>query len=42
MYLDGRLNLDAMVTNTLRLEEINDGFEDMKKGMVARTLISFP
>ena len=42
MYLDGRLDLDAMVTNTIPLEEINEGFEAMKKGAVARTLISFP
>lgn len=41
MYLDGRLNLDAMVSNTIHLEEINDGFEAMKDGNVARTLISF-
>ena len=37
----GRLNLDAMVSNTIHLEEINDGFEAMKDGRVARTLISF-
>jgi S-(hydroxymethyl)glutathione dehydrogenase/alcohol dehydrogenase len=41
MYLDGRLHLDEMVSKTITLEQINDGFDDMKAGNVARSVISF-
>ena len=41
MYLDGRLNLDAMVSKTISLEEVNEGFEEMKTGTIARNVISF-
>ena len=40
-YLDGRLKLDEMVTQRLKLEQINQGFEDMKQGHVARSVIIF-
>jgi S-(hydroxymethyl)glutathione dehydrogenase / alcohol dehydrogenase len=42
MYVDGRLDLDAMVTKTLSLEEVNEGYSLMKRGEVARSVISFP
>jgi len=42
MYLDGRLDLDTMVSKTLTLEEVNEGYALMKKGEVARSVISFP
>lgn len=41
MYLDGRLQLDEMVSKTITLEAINDGFDDMKAGNVARSVIMF-
>jgi S-(hydroxymethyl)glutathione dehydrogenase / alcohol dehydrogenase len=41
MYLDGRLHLDEMVSKTITLDEINDGFADMKTGNVARSVIVF-
>ena len=41
MYLDGRLRLDEMVSKTIELEDINAGFEDMKAGNVARSVITF-
>ena len=41
MYLDGRLRLDEMVSKTIELEDINQGFEDMKSGSVARSVIAF-
>ncbi|HYN35064.1 MAG TPA: Zn-dependent alcohol dehydrogenase [Ilumatobacteraceae bacterium] len=41
MYLDGRLHLDEMVSKTITLEQINDGFDDMKVGNVARSVILF-
>ena len=41
LYLDGRLKLDEMVSARIKLEDINDGFEAMKKGEVARSVIVF-
>ncbi len=41
MYMDGRLRLDEMISKTITLEEINAGFEDMKSGHVARSVIAF-
>jgi S-(hydroxymethyl)glutathione dehydrogenase/alcohol dehydrogenase len=41
MYLDGRLQLDEMVSKTITLDQINDGFDDMKTGNVARSVIVF-
>lgn len=41
MYIDGRLKLDEMVSNTIALEDINSGFEAMKAGEVARSVIVF-
>jgi len=41
MHLDGRLHLDEMVSKTIGLDEINQGFEDMKAGTVARSVITF-
>jgi S-(hydroxymethyl)glutathione dehydrogenase/alcohol dehydrogenase len=41
MYLDGRLHLDEMVSRTITLDEINDGFDEMQRGTVARSVIRF-
>lgn len=41
MYLDGRLKLDEMISGTMALEQVNEGFEDMKSGNVARQIIVF-
>ena len=40
-YLQGRLKLDDLVSQRLRLEQINDAFEDMKQGHVVRSVITF-
>nr|WHW29195.1 putative Zn-dependent alcohol dehydrogenase [uncultured bacterium] len=42
MYLSGRLLLDEMVSKTITLDDINAGFDDMKQGNVARSVITFP
>jgi S-(hydroxymethyl)glutathione dehydrogenase/alcohol dehydrogenase len=42
MYMDGRLDLDSMVSKTLTLDEVNDGYALMKRGEVARSVIGFP
>ncbi len=41
MYLDGRLMLDEMVSKHITLDQINDGFDEMKTGTVARSVITF-
>ena len=41
MYLDGRLKLDEMVSQHISLDEINEGFDEMKTGKVARSVIGF-
>jgi S-(hydroxymethyl)glutathione dehydrogenase/alcohol dehydrogenase len=41
MYLDGRLMLDEMVTRRLRLDEINEGFDAMRQGLSARSIVVY-
>jgi S-(hydroxymethyl)glutathione dehydrogenase/alcohol dehydrogenase len=40
-YLQGRLNLDEMVSRRRSLDEINEAFEAMKAGEVVRTVLTF-
>lgn len=42
LYLDGRLMLDELVSARIALDDINDGFDAMKQGSVARSVITFP
>ena len=41
MYLDGRLLLDEMVSATIGLDDVNTGYQMMRNGEVARTVITF-
>lgn len=41
MYLRGVLQLDRMVSALISLDDVNAGFEAMKSGEVARTVIAF-
>jgi S-(hydroxymethyl)glutathione dehydrogenase/alcohol dehydrogenase len=41
MYLDGRLLLDELVSARIGLDDVNDGFEAMKSGEIARSVIVF-
>ncbi|MGJ0204379.1 Zn-dependent alcohol dehydrogenase [Leucobacter sp. gxy201] len=41
MYLDGRLDLEGMVSSRMRLEDVNRGFDAMRKGEALRDLIVF-
>jgi S-(hydroxymethyl)glutathione dehydrogenase/alcohol dehydrogenase len=41
LYLRGRLNLDDLVSARIKLDEVNDGFEALKRGEVARSVITF-
>ena len=40
-YQKGRLHLDDLVSGRLKLEQINEGFDALKKGGVARNVIVF-
>jgi S-(hydroxymethyl)glutathione dehydrogenase/alcohol dehydrogenase len=41
LYLSGRLKLDELVSRRITLDEVNDGFEAMRRGEVARSVIVF-
>ena len=41
LYLDGRLKLDELVSRRIGLDDVNDGFDAMKAGEVARSVIMF-
>ena len=40
-YLRGLLDLDSIISETIPLEQINDGFDRMKRGDAARSVIVF-
>jgi S-(hydroxymethyl)glutathione dehydrogenase/alcohol dehydrogenase len=41
LYHDGRLKLDELVKNTYRLDQINQGYQDMRDGRILRGLVLF-
>ena len=41
MYLDGRLMLDEMISSHIQLEQINEGYEQMRQRVGTRTVIDF-
>jgi S-(hydroxymethyl)mycothiol dehydrogenase len=41
-YLEGRLDLDAMITKRIGLEDIEAAFDDMRAGTVIRSVVVFP
>ena len=41
LYLAGRLKLDELVSARIGLDEVNEGFERMRRGEVARSVITF-
>ncbi|MCG8696239.1 MAG: Zn-dependent alcohol dehydrogenase [Minwuiales bacterium] len=40
-YLSGRLHLDEMVSQRIRLEDVNDALDALRKGEMARSVIMF-
>ncbi len=40
-YMEGRLNIDDLITHTLELEDINEGFELMKRGESIRSVVVY-
>jgi S-(hydroxymethyl)glutathione dehydrogenase/alcohol dehydrogenase len=41
LYLNGRLKLDELVSARISLDEINEGFEAMRRGETARSVVIF-
>lgn len=41
LYMDGKVMLDELVSKRRPLEELNEAFDDMEKGLVARSVIEF-
>jgi S-(hydroxymethyl)mycothiol dehydrogenase len=39
LYLDGKLNLDSMITRKIKLDEVEDAFHEMETGDVIRSVI---
>lgn len=40
-YMAGKLHLDDMISRRIQLEQVNEAFEEMKTGAVARSVIVF-
>lgn len=40
LYLQGRINLDDLLSQTIGIDEINEGYESFAKGGIARTVIT--
>ncbi|MFJ3259505.1 Zn-dependent alcohol dehydrogenase [Pseudomonas sp. NPDC086581] len=40
-YLQGRLKLDEMISQRIRLEQINEAFDELRRGELARSVIVF-
>jgi len=41
LYMQGRLHLDDWISDRIKLEDINQGFKNMKEGKVVRSVIDF-
>jgi S-(hydroxymethyl)glutathione dehydrogenase / alcohol dehydrogenase len=40
-YMDGRINIDDLITHTLPFEQINEGFDLMRRGESIRTVVVY-
>jgi S-(hydroxymethyl)glutathione dehydrogenase/alcohol dehydrogenase len=40
LYLQGRLNLDDLVSREININEINDAYRELKSGEIARSVIT--
>jgi len=41
LYMDRKIDLDSLISRTYRLEEINEGFEQLRRGGVTRGVVVF-
>jgi S-(hydroxymethyl)glutathione dehydrogenase/alcohol dehydrogenase len=40
-YMDGRINIDDLITHVLPFEQINDGFDLMQRGESIRSVVVY-
>ena len=40
-YMSGKLNLDALISRRIKLEDVNSAFDELKRGELARSVIVF-
>jgi S-(hydroxymethyl)glutathione dehydrogenase/alcohol dehydrogenase len=40
-YMDGKIDIDSLITHTLPLERINEGFDLMHSGASIRTVVTY-
>ena len=40
LYMNGQLDLDALITRNYHLEEINEAYDDLNSGGIGRGLIT--
>jgi len=40
-YMDGKINIDDLITHTMPLDQINDAFDLMHEGKSIRSVITF-
>jgi S-(hydroxymethyl)glutathione dehydrogenase/alcohol dehydrogenase len=40
-YMSGKLKLDQMIAQRIRLEQVNDAFDELRRGELARSVIVF-
>jgi S-(hydroxymethyl)glutathione dehydrogenase/alcohol dehydrogenase len=41
-YMEGKINIDDLITHVMPLEQINDAFDLMHKGESIRSVVTFP
>lgn len=41
LYKSGELKLDELISRTIKVDDVNEAFEAMEKGEVARSVISY-
>ena len=40
-YMEGKIQIDPLITSRLKLEDINEGFEMMQKGEGIRSVVMY-
>jgi Zn-dependent alcohol dehydrogenase len=41
MYMDGKVKIDELVSKTFPLEQVNEAYDLLKQGSVARSVVKF-
>ena len=40
-YMDGKINIDDLITHTMKLDDINSAFDLMHEGKSIRSVVTF-